>query len=100
MPAGILPWAAAGAWELGRRAASSPWFWNVLQLYLYGEQEVELHHLQQAYDRLASEAGAPDIGAQPNVHVPPVGSAQWNEDMMYWENEVAGWPELWGTRCR
>lgn len=95
----VLPWIGAGAYELGRRAASSPWFWNLLQLYLYGEQEVELHHLQQAYERLAEgtgEGGTPPPTRQP---YPPVGSAEWNEEMNYWENELAGWPELWGKPC-
>lgn len=88
---GVLPWVAAGGYELGRRAITSPWFLNLLQLYLWGEQEVEIRTIQRAIDRHMAGAEPEQIPGAPEgcVWPPRVGSGDWYDMIEELETEFA-----------
>jgi hypothetical protein len=88
----VLPWIGAGAYELGRRAISNPWFWNALQLFLWGEQEYELHDVARTLREQQHAAGEQQqIPGAPQgcVWPPRVGSGEWYDLLETMENEMA-----------
>lgn len=88
----VLPWIGAGAYELGRRAITSPWFWNFLQLGLYAEQEHEIHDLMRAMREHTQAVGGQEQipGAPPGCVWPPrVGTGEWYDMLDEMENELA-----------
>jgi len=99
---GAIPWIAAGGYELGRRVITNPWFWNLLQLYLYGEQEHEIHDLMRTMQEQGRAVGPQQqIPGAPEgcVWPPRVGTGEWYDMLHEIEMEMAANPPRHPHRC-
>lgn len=82
------------------------WAVQLLQLWMEGREDVEMHQVQAALRQLlgpeqweAIQQGR--VPQQPSQleqgQSPPIGSAEWEEEQEHLETEAAAWPE--GRRC-